>query len=86
MKHNRIWFIPGALFFVLVGYIVLAVSGSDISTGSDAAQGTALLFLSLGQALLVAYILSTTKQVGGFTYATALPAVPGAPNAVIYAP
>ncbi len=75
VKRNRIWFIPFAMFFVLVGYIVLAVSSSDLSSGSDtardAAMGTGLLFLSLGQALLVAYVLATTKHVGGFTRATA---------------
>lgn len=67
VKRNRIWFIPGALFFVLVGYIVLAVSRQE----SLAATCTGLLFLTLGQALLVAFILATTKRVGGFTYATA---------------
>lgn len=67
VKRNRIWFIPFALFFILVGYIVLAVSQRE----SAAATCTGLLFLSLGQALLVAFILATTKRVGGFTYATA---------------
>ena len=63
VKQNRIWFIPFAMFFILVGYIVLAISKLD----SPAATCTGLLFLTLGQALLVAYILATTKQVGGFT-------------------
>ncbi|MDU3274745.1 hypothetical protein [Varibaculum cambriense] len=67
VKRNRIWFIPFALFFMLVGYIVIAVSKLD----SAAAAGTGLLFLTLGQALLIAFILATAKQVGGFTYATA---------------
>lgn len=65
VKRNRIWFIPIAMLPILVGYIIIYVS----SFSSYGATGTSWLFLALGHAVLVAFILSASKQVGKFTKA-----------------
>lgn len=67
IKQNRIWFIPISVLFILVGYIISAVS----SFSADAAIGTSWLFLGIGHALLVAFMLSGLRQVGKFTKAAA---------------
>lgn len=65
VKRNRIWFIPISMLPILVGYIIIYVS----SFSSSGAIGTSWLFLALGHAVLVAFLLSASKQVGKFTKA-----------------
>ena len=67
IKQNRIWFIPISVLFILVGYIISAVSRFS----ADAAIGTSWLFLGIGHALLMAFMLSGLRQVGKFTKAAA---------------
>lgn len=67
IKQNRIWFIPVSLLLILIGYIIVAAS----ELASPAAMGVGWMFLGAGHAILVAFILAATKQVGTFTRATA---------------